>query len=267
LSPRRSPSAGRRFVLRGGAEHQVAPAPPDDLVAAVAQDAASDPGDVDVSVAIDHTGEVVAHPHDLGGDPAVKAWEAQPVAKVEEVGPLVGDDDEGAWLCDLNSHFVQRLLRVVEVVKAAIAQYGVEAIVLERQVFGRTQNESEVAAGVAALAISELTRGDVDADDRPVLGEPACVDAVAYGDVEQPNVGGLRQAPQDDLARPLLAPVEKPEQSLPDSDLPPPSIVVEVGSDLIVIDRCLINDEDAVAKRETRAASIFFAVKAEVRRA
>jgi hypothetical protein len=71
-------------------------------------------------VAIDHTAEVVTHAHDLGGDPAVKTWEAQPVAKVEEVGPLVGDDDGSAWLCN-PGHLVKRLLRVVEVVKAAVA--------------------------------------------------------------------------------------------------------------------------------------------------
>ncbi len=70
-------------------------------------------------------------------------------------------------------------------VETAVAQDGVELPVAEGQVLGFAQNEPEIAAGVSALAGGELGRGDVDADDRPVLGQPARVDAVADGDVEQ----------------------------------------------------------------------------------
>src|SRR5208283_6049981 len=82
---RRVPALGASDAVRtdfsgGVAEHQVAPAVPDDLVAAVVQDAAADLGDVDVPVALDQVGEVVAQVHELGDDPAVEPGEAQPVA-------------------------------------------------------------------------------------------------------------------------------------------------------------------------------------------
>lgn len=56
---------------RGLADQQVALAVPNDLVAAFVQDATADPGDIDISVALKETGEVVAHAHKLGRDPVV----------------------------------------------------------------------------------------------------------------------------------------------------------------------------------------------------
>ena len=50
---------------------------------------------------------------------------------------------------------------------------------------GFGQNEPKIAAGVAALAGGELGRGHVNADDRPILGKPTRIDAIADGDVEQ----------------------------------------------------------------------------------
>ena len=150
-------------VSGGGADHQIAPAAPDDIVAAVVQDAASDPGDVDVPVALDEAGEVVAHAHELGGDPAVKRGEAQPMAEVEEVGRLVGDDHGGAGLRH-PGHLAKRRLGVSEMVEPAVAQDRVEFPVAEGQVLGFAQNEPEIATGVSALAGGELGRRHVDSE-------------------------------------------------------------------------------------------------------
>ena len=60
--PFRSPS---HSGASGLPDHQIAPAAPDDIVAAVVQDAAADAGDVEVPVALDEAGEVVAHAHEF----------------------------------------------------------------------------------------------------------------------------------------------------------------------------------------------------------
>jgi hypothetical protein len=123
-----------------GADHQIAPAAPDDFVAAVVEDAPANPSDVDLSVALDETGEVVAHAHEPGRDPAVKSGQAQPMAEVKEVRRLVGDDHRGAGLRD-PGHLAKRRLGVGEMVEPAVAQYRVELPVAERQVLGFGQNE------------------------------------------------------------------------------------------------------------------------------
>jgi hypothetical protein len=57
----------RISLSRGLAHHEIAPAAPDDFIAAVVQDAVADPPDVDLSVALDETGEVCA-PSQCGHD-------------------------------------------------------------------------------------------------------------------------------------------------------------------------------------------------------
>ena len=190
--------------------------------------------------------------------------QAQPMADVEEVGQLVGDDHWRAGLRD-PGHLAKRRLGVVEVVETAVAKHGVELPVTEGHVLGFAENEPEIAAGVAALAGGELACGDVDADDRPVLRKPACVDAVAYGDVEQTKAGGLRQVSQDHVARPPFASVQCPEYTLPEPDFRPELAVVKVGRDLVVVGQGVADDEHAVANGEACAAPLGAAVEAGVR--
>ena len=185
------------------------------------------------------------------------------MAEVEEVRHFVGDDHGGAGLGDPR-HLAQRRLGVVEMVEPAVAQHGVERPVAKGHVLGLAENELEVAAGVLALAGGELGRGHVDADDRPVLGKPARVDAVAYGDVEQANAGRLRQMSQNHVARPPLAAVDGPEDTLPEPDFRPELAVVKIGCGLVVVGRGVANDEHAVANREARAAPLGGAVEAGV---
>ena len=170
----------------------------------------------------------------------------------------------GAGLRD-PGHFAQGLRGIVEVVETADAKDGVELPVTEGHVLGFAENEPKVAAGVAALAGGELACGDVDADDRPVLRKPACVDAVAYGDVEQTKAGGLRQVSQDHVARPPFASVQCPEYTLPEPDFRPELAVVKVGRDLVVVGQGAADDEHAVANGEACAAPLGAAVEAGVR--
>ena len=186
------------------------------------------------------------------------------MAEVKEVRQLVGDDHGGAGPRD-PGHLAKRHLGVVEMVEPAVAQHGVELPVTEGHVLSFAENEPEIAAGVTALAGGELVRGDVEADDRPVLGEPARVDAVAYGDVEQAEAGRPRQVSQDRVARPPLAAVEDPEYTLPEPDFRPELAVVKVGRDLVVVGRGVADDEHAVANGEARAAPFRVAVEAGVR--
>jgi hypothetical protein len=85
----------------------------------------------------------------------------------------------------------------------------------------------------------------------------------AYGDVEQAEAGGLRQAPQNHVARPSLAAVQDPECTLPEPDRRPELAVVKVGRDLVVAGRGGANDEHAVANGEVCAAPL--AVEAAIR--
>jgi hypothetical protein len=62
---RPSPAPRTRAASGGFADHQVPSAAPDDIVAAIVQDAAPDFRDVDVPVALDEAGEVVAHAHEF----------------------------------------------------------------------------------------------------------------------------------------------------------------------------------------------------------
>jgi hypothetical protein len=119
----------------GVSDHQIAPAAPDDFVAAVVQDAAANPGDVDVPVALDQTGEVVAHIHRPGRNPVVQSGQAQPMAEGEEVKHFVSDHNRGAGFRH-PGHLTKRGLGVVEMVEAAVAQDGVELPVTARQVLG-----------------------------------------------------------------------------------------------------------------------------------
>jgi hypothetical protein len=106
------------------------------------------------------------------------------MAEVEEVWRLIGDDHGGAGFPH-PGHFAQRRLGVSEMIEPAVAQDRVELSVAEGQALGFGKNEPEITAGVPALAGGELGRGHIDPDDRPVLGEPARIDAIADGDVEQ----------------------------------------------------------------------------------
>src|SRR4051812_41749111 len=65
--------AGRGLGSGGRAEHQVAAAAPDALVVTVPEHAPADGGDVEVAVALDKVGELVAQLHQAGDDPAVEA--------------------------------------------------------------------------------------------------------------------------------------------------------------------------------------------------
>jgi len=186
------------------------------------------------------------------------------MAEVEEVGRLVGDDHGGAGLGH-PGHLAQRRFGVGEMVEPAVAQDRVELPVAEGQVLGFAQNEPEIAAGVAALAGRELGRGHVDADDRPVLGEPARIDAVADGDIEQAQARGLRQAAEDHIARPPLAAIRDPEKPLPEPDFRPELAVVKVGRDLVVVRRVIADHEHAVANGQARAAASGAAVEAGFR--
>lgn len=183
------------------------------------------------------------------------------MADVEKVGRLIGDDHRSAGLRD-SGHFAECRLRVVELVETADAQHSVELPVTERQVLGLAQDEPEVAAKVKALTGDKLGHRDVEANDRPVLGEPTRVDSVAYTDVEQANAGGLRQMLQDNVARPPLAAVGEPEQTLPEPDFRPELAIVEVGRDLVVVGRGIVDDEHAVANGEARATPFGIALEA-----
>ena len=135
-------------------------------------------------MALDQTRELVAHAHEPGGDPAVKLWQAQPMAELEEVGRLVGDDHGSARLSDPR-HLAKRGLGRVEMIEAAIAQHGVE---LRGRGTACPRPRREPAGGRGPRCGAGRPRAgwrNVDADDRPVLGKPARVDAVANGDVEQ----------------------------------------------------------------------------------
>ena len=139
---------------------------------------------------LDEAGEVVAHAHEPGLDPAVKSGQAEPMAEVEEVRGLISDHHRGAGFRD-PGHLAQRRLGVVEWLNPPLLSTASNSRSRNGRSLSFAQNESQIAAAVAALAGGELGRGRRRRRDRPILAQPTRIDAVAYGNAEREEAGGF----------------------------------------------------------------------------